>query len=798
MSTFSFKKIQLFKSLGLHGKKQKNIPPDQKEEEVNFWKKLLRNPFLYIFIFVIILAYFISYLPSKSLPTLVEGEIASSDIIAPADFTIEDIEITEKKRHEAVEAVLPVYTFDQNVFLNTEIKIREFFKFGAEWLKKPVADRKPDEFQKYILDNYGLEIASKDLSLLVRANFSSAIGESLVNLIGKTSARGIILSKNLFIRQEQERGFTLIKATEGEKTVKIDKILDMKESKELLSAEIEQLDLRRNEKSLLLNLAPLFLSPNITFNITETEARKEKALQSVETTFYTIKRGKVIVRKGDEVSRDALRQIKIINQTLRAKASWLTSFSGTFLLLGLLFLSLWYYLKSLFQSQPAMKNLIMLGVTLVISLLFYKLSNFLADIVSQNTRISVLTHAEIYRYAFPFQLGTLLFSFLTVSHLALIYTVINSLLIGYLFKANFYLMVFSFIGGLAAIYGIRYYGTQRRTSTFQAGFFLVAPVNIFVIVTIHLLRDRIGPIDTFVSELIMGLLGGLLSAALAFLFLPVYENAFGIPTQTRLLELINSDLPIFREMATQAPGSYHHSLIVASLAENAAKEIGVDLMLVKAGALYHDIGKIKMPEYFIENQTRVDDLHKDLKPSMSSLVIINHVKEAVEMAKKLRLPKKIRDIIEQHHGNSLVRYFFQKAKEKYNPEMQKVGEESYRYAGPIPRSKEAALVMLSDSVEAASRSLKSPTKATLKKLITDIFNNYLQDGQLDDCEFSLKEMRAIASSFLSTLHTIYHPRVEYPGFDFEMKKARKLEKNRKNNDRNHKPAAQTPDKPEKI
>lgn len=798
MSSISFKKIQLFKSSGLHGKKQKNITPAQKEEKVSFWKKLIENPFLYIFIFVIILAYFISYLPSKSLPMPGEGEIASSDIIAPADFTIEDKETTVKRRQEAVEAVLPVYTFDQNVFLNTEIKIREFFKSGGEWLKKPVSDRKWDEFQKHILDNYGLEIASKDLNSLVRANFSSTIEESLVNLIGKISARGIILSKNLFIRKEQERGLTLIKATEGEKTVKIDKVMDMKESKEFLAAEIDQLDIRRNEKSLLLNLTPFFLSPNITFNIMETEAKKEKARQSVETVFYTIKKGKVIVRKGDEVNREALRQIKIINQTLRAKASWLTSFSGTFLLLGLLFISLWYYLKSLFQFRPAMKNLIMLGVTLIVSLLFYKLSNFLADIVSQNTRISILTHAEIYKYAFPFQLGALLFSFLTVSHLALIYSVINSLLIGYLFKANFYMMIFSFIGGLAAIYGIRYYGIQKRTFTFQAGFFLVSPVNIFVIITIHLLRERIGPIDTFVSELSMGLLGGLLSAALAFLFLPVYENVFGIPTQTKLLELINSDLPIFRQMATQAPGSYHHSLIVAALAENAAKIIDVDPMLVKAGALYHDIGKIKMPEYFIENQTRVDDLHKDLKPSMSTLVIINHVKEAVEMATKLKLPKKIRDIIEQHHGNSLVRYFFQKAKEKYDPEMNKIGEESYRYAGPIPRGKEAALVMLSDSVEAASRSLKSPTQATLKKLITDIFNSYLQDGQLDDCDFSLKEMRAIASSFLSTLHTIYHPRVEYPGFDFEMKKARKPEKNRKNNDRNHKPAAQTPDKPEKI
>jgi putative nucleotidyltransferase with HDIG domain len=223
------------------------------------------------------------------------------------------------------------------------------------------------------------------------------------------------------------------------------------------------------------------------------------------------------------------------------------------------------------------------------------------------------------------------------------------------------------------------------------------------------------------------------------------------------------------------------------MAENAAEEIKLDPMLVKAGAQYHDIGKIKRPEYFIENRTRNLDMHKTLKPSMSTLVIINHVKEGVEKAKKLRLPKKIRDIIEQHHGNSLVKYFFEKAKEEYDPEMQKIGEESYRYPGPIPKTKEAALIMLADSVEAASRSIKSPTKTNLKRVISDIFNNCLEDGQLDDSKFSLKELKTVAASFLDTLYTVYHHRVEYPGFDFEMKNLKENQSPKKTNDRNSKP-----------
>lgn len=777
MNSFSFKNFKFFKSSEPPAKKETNhLPIPKEEKEMSFWEKLVKNPFIILIIFIAIVAYLISYVASKSLPLLTEGEIASSDIIAPENLTIEDKDTTEKRKQEAVDAVLPVYNLDRNVFLNTEEKIREFFNFGRETYESSPTAMKAEDFLKEARERFGLEISNRDLRALIKDKFPVNIEEILINLIGKISDRGIILSKNLFIHGEQERGFTLLKGLDSERNVKINEILDTKESKENIAAEINQLDLPQNEKSFLISFSRIFLSSNITYNKMATETRKEQARQSIETVFYTIKRGKVIIRKGDEISSEALKQIIIINQNLRAKPSWLTNFAGTFLLFGLLFLSLWYYLKSLFKFKTALKNFTMMGIILILSLLSYKLSIFLSDIFSESTRFSLLSHVGAYYYAFPFQFGVLLFAFLSGSQIALIFTIINGLLVGYLFKANFYLMIFTFIGGLAAIYGVKYYQRQKRTSAFRAGIFIVAPINTFVIFTIHLIRERIGPIDVFSSELIMGFLGGILSAALAFLFLPVFENIFRFLSQTKLLELTNSDLPIFKQMAIEAPGTYHHSLIVSSLAEKAAEEIKLDPMLAKAGALYHDIGKIKRPEYFIENQSQNPDMHKGLKPSMSTLVIINHVKEGVELAKKLKLPEKIRDMIEQHHGNSLMRYFYQKAKENYDPEMQEVGEENYRYAGPIPKSREAGLIMLADSTEAASRSLKTPSVTNLKRVITEIFNINLQDGQLDDCDFSLKELKVIAASFFSILHSIYHPRVEYPGFDFEMKQKKKADR----------------------
>lgn len=799
MKSISFKNLKLFKSeVTPTPKPKKNATPPKKEMKLNFFQNLINNPFLYLFIFVVFLAYFLSYLPSKALPQLQEGEIASSDIIAPVELTIVDKETTEKRKREAAEVVLPIYTLDQNVFLNTEQKIREFFASGREWIKRPITTKRTEEFQKDTLEKYGAETPSNTLRALARNKFSSTLEENLINLLGKNSKQGIILSKNLFIHEEQEKGLTLLISPDKEKDVKIGEILDIEESKQTLSEEIAKLDLTQAEKSTLTTLSYLFISPNLTYNNMETNARKEEARERVETVFYTIKKGKVIVRKGDEVNKEALKQIQIVNQNLRAKPSWVTNFSGTSLLFGLLFFTLWYYLKSLLKHKEAFKNFLMMGTALILSLLFYKLSIFLAETFSESSNFFLLSFVESYSYAFPYQFGVILFSFLTFNSVALIYAVINSLLVGYLFKANFYLMIFCLLGGLAAIYGLKYYGRQKRTTPLRAGLFVIAPINTFVIITIHLIKEKIGSLDLFTSEILMGILGGILSASLAFLLLPVFEYVFGFLTQSKLLELMNSDLPIFRKMAMEAPGSFHHSLIVASMAENAAEEIKLDPMLVKAGALYHDIGKIKRPEYFIENRAQNPDMHKDLKPHMSTLVIINHVKEGVEEAKKLKLPKKIRDMIGQHHGNSIVRYFYEKAKEKCDPEMQKIGEESYRYAGPKPVSKEAALIMLADSVEAASRSLKSSTKANLKKVITDIFNYYLQDGQLDECDVSLKELRAVATSFLSSLDNIYQKRVEYPGFDFEMKERKKKEKTEKSDDTNNKSTKEILDKHKEI
>ncbi|MBU4329068.1 MAG: HDIG domain-containing protein [Acidobacteria bacterium] len=785
MNGITFKGLNLFKSAtNPSGKTPKKAaaPPSKN----NRWKELFANPFFYLVPAVLVLSYLLTYVPSSSLPAPEKGEIATSDIVAPIGMTIEDKGTTEARRKEAGDSVPPVYSFDPNVFLTREELVREFFTLGRVSFQDNSNAQTIADFQRDVENNYGFIIPPRHLNYLIRNDFSPNTEENLINLLRRILDEGILASRSLLSRGEAEKGILFYRDAGNEKTIRITDLMDLKEGKEALSRQIKTLDIPQGDKDVMEILAQAFLTNNVRYDPTRTQTKKEQTEAGIETIYFNIKKGKVLVRKGDEVDEATSNLIMVVNQNLKEKPTWLVNFAGTFILITLLFVSCWYYLKSLHDQLTALKYYQMMIIMLILSVLLYKLSGFLAETFSSTSGMPFLQVESSYWYSIPFQLGVLIFAYLTTGPVALIYTVLNSLLVGYLFGTNFLLMVFSLVGGIAAIYGIKLYGNQKLTSLFRAGVFILAPINILVILTTHLIRERMGGLQEFTGEILMGVIGGLLSSALALLCLPVFETVFVFLTENKLLEFTNSDLPIFKRMAIEAPGSYHHSLVVASVAAEAAREINLNPQLVKAGAMYHDIGKIKRPEYFIENRTRNPDMHKDLKPSMSTLVIINHVKEGVELAKKLKVPHKIREIIEQHHGTSLVRYFFEKAKEEYDPHMQTVGEESYRYPGPVPKGREAALVMLADSIEAASRSLKAPSETNLKRLITEMFSKHMEDGQLDECDFSLKELRAIAASFLSTLYTIYHPRIEYPGFDFEKKNAAKKKKGQNGNDRNNK------------
>jgi hypothetical protein len=259
--------------------------------------------------------------------------------------------------------------------------------------------------------------------------------------------------------------------------------------------------------------------------------------------------------------------------------------------------------------------------------------------------------------------------------------------------------------------------------------------------------------------------GGILTGVVATGILPLVEMSFGYTSDIKLLELGNLDQPLLRELMIQAPGSYHHSVIVSNMVEAAAEGVGSNPLLAKVAAYYHDIGKLNKPLYFVENQVDQENKHEKLAPSMSSLILLSHVKDGVELSTKYKLGKEITDIIRQHHGTNLISYFYEKAKEqaqKKDGKAIQVKEEDFRYPGPKPQTKEAGLIMLADVVEAASRTLVDSTASRIQGMVQKIINKVFSEGQLDECELTLKDLNEIAKSFNKTLSGIFHHRIEYP------------------------------------
>jgi putative nucleotidyltransferase with HDIG domain len=323
-------------------------------------------------------------------------------------------------------------------------------------------------------------------------------------------------------------------------------------------------------------------------------------------------------------------------------------------------------------------------------------------------------------------------------------------------------MVYALVSNFAAIFGITQY--QERTALLRAGT-AVGAINLIAIFALVCINGTLEPLSRVGVDLACGFASGILLSVLVSFFLPLFEGFFNVLTDVRLLELSNLNNPLLRKLSILAPGSYNHSVMVGTLAEAAADSIQANSLFCRVAAYYHDIGKMNHPEYYIENMQDGVYRHEGLSPTLSVLVIQNHVKEGIEMAVAEGLPQPIIDVIPEHHGTRLIRYFFEKAKQEAKPG-QEVKKEDFRYPGPKPQSKETAIFMMADSVEAAARTVEESSPARFKVVIRKIFNDIVLDGQLDECDLTFADLDKIGEAFLKRLLSIYHQRIDYPGFDF--------------------------------
>ncbi|MDD5524433.1 MAG: HDIG domain-containing protein, partial [Smithella sp.] len=417
-------------------------------------------------------------------------------------------------------------------------------------------------------------------------------------------------------------------------------------------------------------------------------------------------------------------------------------------------LYLWRTRNWITTSARSNVDLFVFGIIALLQILLIKMGIFIS--LAVNKAFPFLS-TETCFFAIPFAFGAMTMAILINRNVAMIISVLTSLMIGFIFDEKIIFPLFSFLGSVAASYQI--VRIRQRSVFLRIGFFL-GIINMAAIICLNLITGNL--FNDLFLRLLMGLVGGVFTGILVAGITPIFESIFGFITDFKLLELANLNQPLFQRMIIEAPGTYHHSIIVSSIVEAAAEAIGANSLLAKVSAYYHDIGKLMKPQYFIENQLTNENKHDKLSPKMSSLIIIAHVKDGCELASKAKLGPQIINIIREHHGTSIVSFFYDKAKKDKDESIRSLSESDFRYPGPKPQTKEAGLIMLGDVVEASSRTLSNPTPARIRSLVRERIERIYMDGQLDESELTLKNLNTIAETFTKILTGIFHHRVDYP------------------------------------
>ncbi len=797
---------------------EKKIPlKDKKSSSPKFFRNYAIQIIGLLLGSTILLTYLISSVVSFPNISMQVGEISPKDIKAPKDFQVEDKTTTIKRQKEAEAKVLPVYDYDNRLLAEIDQKIHSIF----DLLKKDRKDQEiseeqiqetlelslskssqsgdseissdgtfdgstfksstlslnpeprstPKEKWKEFKEKTSLNISFEEYQYLLQYSDKNYLRKAVTRLLKQVMKNGILGSLN-FALEEEKNGFIKRNITTGEEIELKDisgVLNEDRAKKELQKAALLFFSEDRMLSHLVSKVTNEFVYPNMTLNLSETRLRKKSAVENVKPSFFQIKKGEMIVREGERITESHVTKLNELTRITEQENIFL-SFLGLGVIILLTLIMLLFFIK---RHHPAIaddiKYLLLIFLVIVVTIFFNKMFVYIANGLSATI---ALIEPVSYFYAFPFAAAAMLIALLLDDQIAVMVSAVVAIFSCLLLSKDFYFFLVAFFGGLGAIYGLVY--MSHRTAIVRAGA-MVSLANLAVIIPLDMAKGVFFSWQG-VSDCLFGIIGGLVVATLVSALIPVFESLFKLTTDIKLLELLNMNQPILRRLATVAPGTYHHSIIVGNLAEAACDAIGANSLLARVASNYHDIGKIKKPRYFVENQMNFKNEHEKLSPSMSGLILISHVKDGIELARQNKVSPMIIDMISQHHGTSLQKFFYKKAKDQEEKESQKIQiikEEDYRYPGPKPQTKEAGIVMLADAVEAASRTLTEPSPSRIKGLILTIINNVFKDGQLDECELTLKDLHQIAGSFNRILTGIFHQRIPYPNIEAENGKKEK-------------------------
>ncbi|HZI62560.1 MAG TPA: HDIG domain-containing protein [Pyrinomonadaceae bacterium] len=662
-----------------------------------------------------------------------EGDVLTRTIVVPADITAIDLAETESRKTAARENTRPVFNFDSS---RTETSVQSF-RAGWEELKQQVA---PNQ------------------------NISEAEIERLSSII-RSVGEGHIYDDADAERLQNEIVMIDVRNPGAPFNVPVPRTRMVPLSTARRNLETRVLNLSgwtSGQKAKLASALAALIRPNVVLDQTATTMARETAASQVPSVVISLKRGQFLAREGDTVTPEILAQIAAIKTTGHAGRPW-QNFFGLLLIVAAVYWAAWKFAEhrsgGSALSLSKHKAFALVGSAILVQTALMKIGFIFGESVAARMQ-PPFNDPVIWNFAIPFAAAALLVAMLVDTQLAFLTGMIAALFAGLLAPTGMQKALFAMVSCSAAVYGTGRY--RERQSVTVAGL-LVGGVNVVMALALIAYSQQPLTWKTVLMAIGCGMAGGLLTAIFAAGGLPINESMFGILTDVKLLELSNADLPVLGQLALRAPGTNQHSHAVGQLAEDACRAVRANPLLARIGALYHDIGKLAAPEYFVENQQGVNP-HDRLRPYQSAKIITSHVTYGARLAKEIGLPQKIADFIPQHHGTRTLHYFLRKAQAQAKPN-EKIDEADFRYPGPKPQFKEAAIMMLADSCEAAARSLARPDPESIRTIVVKIVDAIISDGQLDECDITLQELTTIREAMISALTAIYHARIDYPGFN---------------------------------
>jgi len=676
-------------------------------------------------------------------------------------------EFTRKSKLDADLQIIAKLLEELKVKLKRDqASLKEFPKTFAtkkqEWAQElSGAEAKRTLITSDFLKNLGVEVADSERSLLqfdyVNERFENQMfdlytvsqnKQIISDLKDLSNGPGAPILRNLATAQEE--------TTQGP-----DQFTDLESAKNMVRQLAEDRfveDETGGSRSLAVLLVQQLIRPTVTLNKQEFESRKDSIITNMSPVYFSVKKGEVLARAGDRATRH---QVDVLQSYFEhtEESEQLPKMIGTLLIVLFSLLLVYYILQYKGGKGIPFRFLLLMSSAIVLTLLLIKGGSIVSEAISMRyTSID----SGFYRYLFPVSLASLLVGILINFETALLAGLLTSLFATVMLQADIYYFFFSMTGSMVASMPVTKF--DSRHSLLNQGL-KVTGASIPAITVILLIQEN-DFVPASISYWVAGALSGIGAAVLVSVLLPFFETLFDITTNLRLLELSNMNHPALKKLIFSAPGTYQHSILVGNLSEAAAQQIGANPLLARVGAYYHDLGKGVDSQYFIENQPQNSvNIHDTLNdPYLSAKKIIDHLKEGAAIADKYRLGSLLKEMITQHHGNGMVKYFYEKAYSaaKLEGKEGSVDEADFRYPGPKPQSLEAGLIMLADAAEASTRSINQPTEALVEKMVQKVGWSILKDGQLDESGMNLEQFRDTLACFTKVLISIHHHRIQYP------------------------------------